>query len=197
MGPQLKNCCWHTFIWGENECVCATTVDHSSSKCWSGPPIVLPLALLYPKIRSSKPVFAFENNIFSTYSTCTSLFWSRTTNLKQLLWIHLDCVVSFCASFMRCGGGIGVVWGLFRHGMATREFRSHQPPSKTGIKLQLKPVLTICRYLGLCRLWRWRWQFGSSRSAEGCAEDSSHNWGLCCDSGRWIHRYMGCCKLWW
>ena len=53
---------------------------------------------------------------------------------------------------MRCGGGIGVVWGLFRHGMATREFRSHQPPSKTGIKLQLKPVLTSIYYIYLVLL---------------------------------------------
>ena len=42
----------------------------------------------------------------------------------------------------------------------------------------------------------WRWQFGSSRSAQGCAADSSHIWGLCCDSGRWIRRYLGWCRLW-
>ena len=33
--------------------------------------------------------------------------------------------------------------------------------------------------------------FWSSKSAEGCAADSSHGSGLCCDSGRWIHRYLG------
>ena len=49
----------------------------------------------------------------------------------------------------------------------------------------------IRRYLGWCKLWRW--QFGSSRSAQGCAADSSHWWCLCCDSGRWICRYLG----WW
>ena len=48
---------------------------------------------------------------------------------------------------------------------------------------------------GLCQLWRW--QFGSSRSAQGCAADSSRSvWGLCCDSGRWIRRHLGLCRLW-
>ena len=42
------------------------------------------------------------------------------------------------------------------------------------------------------RQW-WR-QFGSSRSAQGCAADSSHCWrGLCCDSGRWIRCQLGFC----
>ena len=46
------------------------------------------------------------------------------------------------------------------------------------------------RYLGWCR--GWRWQFSSSRSAQGCASDSGHkSWGLCCDSGRWICCYLG------
>ena len=45
------------------------------------------------------------------------------------------------------------------------------------------------RYLGWCRLWRR--QFGSSRSAQECAADSSHWFCLCCDLGRWIRRYLG------
>ena len=43
--------------------------------------------------------------------------------------------------------------------------------------------------LGECKLWRG--QFGSSRSAEGCGADSSHKYGLCCDTGRSIRRYRG------
>ena len=40
-------------------------------------------------------------------------------------------------------------------------------------------------------------QFGSSRSAERCAPDSGHSSGdLCCDSGGWIRRYLGWCRLW-
>ena len=52
----------------------------------------------------------------------------------------------------------------------------------------------ICGDLGLCK--RWRWQFGSSRSAQGCAADSSHWLCLCCDSGRWIRGYLGSWRLW-
>ena len=42
---------------------------------------------------------------------------------------------------------------------------------------------------GPCRLWRR--QFGSSRSAQRCSANSSHRSCLCCDSGRWIRRYLG------
>ena len=49
-------------------------------------------------------------------------------------------------------------------------------------------------YLGFCRIWRW--QFCCSKSAEGCAADSSRIWGLCCHSGRWIRRDLGWCRLW-
>ena len=49
--------------------------------------------------------------------------------------------------------------------------------------------------MGQCR--RWWWQFGSSRSAQGCGADSSNRWGLCCDSGRWIRCCLGSCRLWW
>ena len=47
---------------------------------------------------------------------------------------------------------------------------------------------------GRCSLW-WR-QFGSWRSAQGCEADSSHAWGLCCNSGRWIRRDLGSCRPW-
>ena len=54
----------------------------------------------------------------------------------------------------------------------------------------------IRRFLGWCKGW-W-WQFGSSRSAQGCAADSGHTACICCDSGRWIRRYLGCCRVrWW
>ena len=42
-----------------------------------------------------------------------------------------------------------------------------------------------------------RWQFGSSRSAQRRGADSSHKCRLCCDSGRWIRRYLGSWILWW
>ncbi len=48
--------------------------------------------------------------------------------------------------------------------------------------------------LGQSRLW-W-WQFGSPRSAQGCAAGSGYRKGNCCDSGRWICRYLGWCRLW-
>ena len=51
------------------------------------------------------------------------------------------------------------------------------------------------RYLGWCMLWRR--QFRSSGSAQGCAADSGHRWCLCCDSGRWIRRYLGSSTPWW
>ena len=47
---------------------------------------------------------------------------------------------------------------------------------------------------GECTLWRW--QFGRSRSAWGCAADSGHKLCICCHTGRWICRYLGECTLW-
>ena len=51
----------------------------------------------------------------------------------------------------------------------------------------------VRRYLGWWKIWRW--QLGSSRSAQGCAADSGHLFCLCCDSWRWIRCDLGWCKM--
>ncbi len=42
-----------------------------------------------------------------------------------------------------------------------------------------------------CSVYLWRWQFGSSRSSQGCAADSSRRYCFCCDSGRWNYDHCG------
>ena len=63
---------------------------------------------------------------------------------------------------------------------------------------QMGPLLRFCKMdpscMGSCRLWRE--QLGSSRSAQVCAADSGHRWGLCCDSARWICCDLGSWKEW-